>query len=252
MQYQGVDEPAPADPEAVQAQAKANLRIAMSVLDRDDDLVTWLSDRLVAIAGSVPDEVERLPSRRALAPRYSATGGSSTSPLPGEHVEEAGREGAEPGRPGRLGVVRELARAARLRPAAVHRGLRRPGRVHQHRRVRAGLRRLAGHRLVRAEREPDRRPAADRDHRVHQRRAGRRAGHGQPGRRPVRRSSTGSGARAPRTARSPTSSTGRCGCSASWPRTASSRSARCCGSRVTRARRRPRTRAPTSASSRSA
>jgi transketolase len=58
VEYQGVDSPAPAGPEAVAAQAEANLRIAMSVLDRDDDLVTWLSDRLAAIAGTVPDDIE--------------------------------------------------------------------------------------------------------------------------------------------------------------------------------------------------
>jgi transketolase len=65
--YEGVDSPAPADPAAVQAQAAANLRIAMSVLHRDDDLVTWLSDRLLAIAGTVPDDVEgfRLGGRAA-------------------------------------------------------------------------------------------------------------------------------------------------------------------------------------------
>jgi transketolase len=56
--YEGVDTPAPADPEAVAAQAEANLRIAMSVLHRDDDLVTWLSDRLLAIASTVPDDVK--------------------------------------------------------------------------------------------------------------------------------------------------------------------------------------------------
>jgi transketolase len=56
--YEGVDTPAPADPEAVAAQAEANLRIAMSVLRRDDDLVTWLSDRLLAIASTVPDDVK--------------------------------------------------------------------------------------------------------------------------------------------------------------------------------------------------
>jgi transketolase len=55
--YQGVDEPAPADPAALAAQAEANLRIAMSVLRRDEGLVTWLSDRLAAIAGTVPDEI---------------------------------------------------------------------------------------------------------------------------------------------------------------------------------------------------
>jgi transketolase len=56
--YEGVDTPAPADPEVVAAQAEANLRIAMSVLHRDDDLVTWLSDRLLAIASTVPDDVK--------------------------------------------------------------------------------------------------------------------------------------------------------------------------------------------------
>ncbi|HTX26593.1 MAG TPA: hypothetical protein VME19_06205 [Streptosporangiaceae bacterium] len=56
--YEGVDSPAPADPAAVQAQAAANLRVAMSVLRRDEDLVTWLSDRLSAIASTVPDAVD--------------------------------------------------------------------------------------------------------------------------------------------------------------------------------------------------
>ncbi len=58
VQYQGVDEPAPADPQATAEQAEANLRIAMSVLERDADLVTWLSDRLVAIGRSVPEDVD--------------------------------------------------------------------------------------------------------------------------------------------------------------------------------------------------
>ena len=53
MSYEGVDSPAPADPAAVQAQGAANLGIAMSVLRRDEDLVTWLSDRLLAIAQPV-------------------------------------------------------------------------------------------------------------------------------------------------------------------------------------------------------
>jgi transketolase len=67
VEYAGVGEPAPAGQEAVQAQAEANLRTAMSVLERDDGLVTWLSDRLAAIAGSVPEEVDgfRLGERSA-------------------------------------------------------------------------------------------------------------------------------------------------------------------------------------------
>ena len=55
--YEGVGQPAPSDPVERAAQAEANLRVAMSVLRRDPALVTWLSDRLLAIAGSVPDEI---------------------------------------------------------------------------------------------------------------------------------------------------------------------------------------------------
>ena len=62
--YEGYGEPAPSDPAAVQAQATANLQVAMSVLRRDDDLVNWLSDRLLAIADTVPSSL-RLPARLA-------------------------------------------------------------------------------------------------------------------------------------------------------------------------------------------
>ena len=58
VEYEGVDSPVPASPEARLAQEEANLRTAMSVLRRDGELVEWLSDRLVAIAGTVPGEVE--------------------------------------------------------------------------------------------------------------------------------------------------------------------------------------------------
>jgi transketolase len=58
VEYVGVDEPAPADSEALAAQAETNLRTAMSVLRRDEPLVAWLSDRLLEIAASVPDEIE--------------------------------------------------------------------------------------------------------------------------------------------------------------------------------------------------
>jgi transketolase len=58
VSYQGVDKPAPDNTGDVAAQAEANLRIAMSVLHRDEDLVTWLSDRLLAIAGTVPSQID--------------------------------------------------------------------------------------------------------------------------------------------------------------------------------------------------
>ena len=60
VEYQGVDEPAPFDPAALAAQAEANLRVAIGVLRRDEKLVDWLSDRLLEIAATVPDEIEGL------------------------------------------------------------------------------------------------------------------------------------------------------------------------------------------------
>jgi len=58
VEYAGVDEPAPADPEALRAEEEFNLKVTMSVLRRDKGLVDWLSDRLVAIADTVPAAVE--------------------------------------------------------------------------------------------------------------------------------------------------------------------------------------------------
>jgi transketolase len=55
--YAGAGEPAPADPAARAVQARTNLQAAISVLVRDADLVRWLSDRLDAIAASVPETI---------------------------------------------------------------------------------------------------------------------------------------------------------------------------------------------------
>ncbi len=57
VQYIGVDEPAPADTEAQQEQARANFAVAMSVLHDTPGLVEAISDRLVEVAASVPDHV---------------------------------------------------------------------------------------------------------------------------------------------------------------------------------------------------
>ncbi len=58
VSYEGFGSPAPSDAASAQAQAETNLRTAMSVLRRDDDLVTWLSDRLLAIADTVPSDLD--------------------------------------------------------------------------------------------------------------------------------------------------------------------------------------------------
>jgi transketolase len=71
--YEGLDQAAPEDPAAVQAQARANFEIAVSVLRRDEELVRWLSDRLLAIADSVPEDI---PDRRL----RGATAGVFTDP----------------------------------------------------------------------------------------------------------------------------------------------------------------------------
>jgi transketolase len=74
--YQGVDGPAPTDPAALTAEANANFEAAMSVLRRDDRLVDWLSDRLLAMAGTVPGRIEgfRL-GAPPTAGRHGALGG---------------------------------------------------------------------------------------------------------------------------------------------------------------------------------
>jgi transketolase len=57
VRYEGVDQGPPEGGAAVRAQAEANLRIAMSVLREDTALADWASDRLVELAGSVPEEL---------------------------------------------------------------------------------------------------------------------------------------------------------------------------------------------------
>ena len=67
VRYEGVDGPAPEGAEAVRAQARANLGAAMGVLRDHTDAADYLSDRLVELARSVPDEIAgfKLGGRRA-------------------------------------------------------------------------------------------------------------------------------------------------------------------------------------------
>ena len=58
VEYAGVDEPAPADAKEQQAQARHNFGVAMGVLRANTELVDAISDRLVEVAGLVPDQVE--------------------------------------------------------------------------------------------------------------------------------------------------------------------------------------------------
>ncbi|HML00960.1 MAG TPA: hypothetical protein VK428_12280 [Acidimicrobiales bacterium] len=57
VEYEGVDQPPPSDAAALRLQEEANLRIALSVMRRDEALVDWLSDRLLAIGAGVPERM---------------------------------------------------------------------------------------------------------------------------------------------------------------------------------------------------
>jgi transketolase len=71
IEYEGVDAPAPADPESRQAQARANLAIAMGVLRGQEATVDWLADRLVEVAASVPSSIGSLRLRSGTTPVYT-------------------------------------------------------------------------------------------------------------------------------------------------------------------------------------
>src|SRR4029078_441558 len=57
VEYTGVDRPAPADPKEIAVQARENLAIAASALRARPEIVTYLSDRLAAVAQTVPARV---------------------------------------------------------------------------------------------------------------------------------------------------------------------------------------------------
>ena len=57
VEYEGVDQPAPKDPDGVRAQARRNLEVAASVLRSRRDVSDYLSDRMIEIAATVPDEL---------------------------------------------------------------------------------------------------------------------------------------------------------------------------------------------------
>jgi transketolase len=67
VRYEGVDAGPPDGAAALAAQAEANMRVAMSVMRQDSSLTEYLSDRLIALARAVPDEIEgfRLGGKRA-------------------------------------------------------------------------------------------------------------------------------------------------------------------------------------------
>ena len=57
VEYEGTDLPAPKDAGAIQDQARRNLAVAASVFRARTDVVDYLTDRLSAIAATVPDAI---------------------------------------------------------------------------------------------------------------------------------------------------------------------------------------------------
>src|SRR3990172_3608523 len=191
--YEGVDLPAPTDAAEQEAQARRNFERATSrprppppplhsphppphprrggrhqrPADRGGDL------RPLSGRGVQPRRPRVEDLRRPAHHRRDR--------LPAVDLEAARREGAQPRRAGRLGVVDQRLRQGRVRAAPGDRLLSRPGRLDQHRGLRQGFRRDARLGLVPARHEPTRRAAAPADHRVHQRGADGRPGHRQPG-----------------------------------------------------------------------
>ncbi len=202
--YEGVDEPAPADPAECARQAEANLRIAIGALRERRDVVEAVSDRLVELAGRVPERIPTFNLGGSGARIFEDPRLTDYRALSARDLEAARREGPQPRGAGRLGRVDQRLREGRVRPTPRHRGVGGPGRVHQPGRVRKGLRRRGGLRLVRARRQPAGLRAAHRDHRVHQRRDDGRPGHASTS--PTTRwpPSTASGAPARPTPRSAT------------------------------------------------
>ena len=57
VEFANMGGPAPADPAAVEAEWRANLEAVIGVLHRDQALVDYLADTLVAIGDAVPDDI---------------------------------------------------------------------------------------------------------------------------------------------------------------------------------------------------
>ena len=121
----GVDEPAPADAEARDAQARHNFEVAMGVLRARPTMVDAITRPAGGARGLGPEDDRRIqPS--AVAGRRSSRDPRFTDfrSYPADDVEEAGREGAEPRRARDVGRLGQRVRAGGVRPAAVHRLLR--------------------------------------------------------------------------------------------------------------------------------
>ena len=212
---------APADPAAQRAEFKANLAAVIEVLRRDQALVDYLADRLVALGEGVPEEIPGFKLEPEL--RTRRRGGQSPRPhsrpvavspfedarlydfrnYPADLYVAPGASAANRAAFAKWGAWVNAFGAQGIRPAPLHGRLGRPLRLDQHQRLRRALRRFPRLRLVRALRHRRRRAAAAGDHRIRQRRHPDRHDHGELRPRSRATISMASGARARPTAPSP-------------------------------------------------
>ncbi len=195
--------PRPQDKAAQRQQFADNLNVALDVLRNDEELLTYLADRLVELGDSVPTEIPdfRLPVARN--PLHDP----ALFDFENYPAEMWAKPGAKPAQPRRLRQVGQLGQQllpAEVRPAPVPGLLRGPGRLDQHLGLRRRLRRDEEHRLVQPREQPRRRDPAPGHHRVRQRghHGRRRLGELRPTTRST--TSTASSPPAPPTARSAT------------------------------------------------
>ncbi|HET6348642.1 MAG TPA: transketolase [Candidatus Krumholzibacteria bacterium] len=73
VNFAGYGEPAPKDPVALSEQARANLKIVSEVIRDDAALVEYITDRLIEIGDSVPDEISSF--------RFKVTKNPTTDPV---------------------------------------------------------------------------------------------------------------------------------------------------------------------------
>jgi transketolase len=90
MNYVGVDEAAPTDPGALREQAAENLRRAAAVLAGHPAVVDAISDRLVALAAQVPDDIDGTTIRGRGAAVFSNPGLTDYRSYPAELYRKPG------------------------------------------------------------------------------------------------------------------------------------------------------------------
>ena len=173
--------PAPSDAAEREAQARHNFGVAMGVLRAASDVVDRVSDRLVEVAGTVPDRVDGFNLGGRGAEIFDDPRFTDVKAYPAAMWKQPGEKAPNRAALAAWGLGQRH-RPRRVRPPAGDRVQRGPGRVDQHRGLRQGLGGPPRLGLVQPRHQPARHAAAAGDHRVHERRRQRGHRHREHGR----------------------------------------------------------------------